>query len=277
MQRLFLKGDELMKNKGIKRFFSLFISAALVFALCVNVSATRGAIGWYCVHRSDHKQPIADDAISYIEDFGGYYIDKNHGDDSSDKVIFLTFDAGYENGNISKILDVMKEEEVTGAFFILGNLVEKNPDLVRRMFEEGHLVCNHTYSHATMVNKSMTEIKGELERLENACRNKTGYDMAKYYRPPESKFDETSLKCVNELGYKTIFWSFGYVDWENNNQPSPEKAKNKIMSNIHNGEIMLLHPTSATNALILGDVIRDLKAQGFRFGTLDELTNECSQ
>ena len=277
MQRLFLKGDELMKNKGIKRFFSLLISAALVCALCVNVSATRGAIGWYCVHRSDHKQPIADDAISYIEDFGGYYIDKNHGDNSSDKVIFLTFDAGYENGNISKILDVMKEEEVTGAFFILGNLVEKNSDLVARMFEEGHLVCNHTYSHTAMVNKNMTEIKCELEKLENACKSNTGYDMAKYYRPPEGKFDEASLKCVNELGYKTIFWSFGYVDWENNNQPSPEKAKNKIMSNIHNGEIMLLHPTSATNAQILGDVIKELKAQGFRFGTLDELTNDCSQ
>ncbi len=263
-----------MKRKIFKIISSILCFVLIVCLLNINVYAASGDVSWYCVHRKDHKQPIADKALSFIEDFGGYYIDKKHGDECEDKVIYLTFDAGYENGNIEKILDVMKEENVTGAFFILGNLIEKNPELVTRMFDEGHLVCNHTYSHNTMVNKSSAEIKSELDKLERSCKEKTGRDMAKYYRPPEGKFDEASLKCVNNLGYKTIFWSFGYVDWENGRQPSHEYAKNKIMGNIHNGEIMLLHPTSSTNAEILGDVISSLKAEGFRFGTLDELTNE---
>lgn len=265
-----------MKLKLYKTISSIICLALTVCLLLINVYAD-GAVNWYCVHRKDHKQPVIDKALSFIEDFGGYYIDKNHGDDCDDKVIYLTFDAGYENGNVAKILDVMKEEKVTGAFFILGNLVQKNPELVKRMFEDGHLVCNHTYSHCAMVNKSSSEIKTELEKLESLCNKQTGYDMAKYYRPPEGKFDRDSLECVNNLGYKTIFWSFGYVDWENDKQPSFEYAKNKIMSNIHNGEIMLLHPTSSTNAEILGDVIRSLKAEGFRFGTLDELTDEKDQ
>ena len=265
-----------MKKFFQKQIISVITIAAVAFIGVQNALAS-GGIGWYCVHRSDHKQPMVDEALSFIEDHGGYYIDNNHGDNCDDKVIYLTFDAGYENGNVEKILDVMKEEKVTGAFFILGNLVEKNSDLVKRMFEEGHLVCNHTYSHKPMVNKGAAEIRAELEKLENACKEQTGYEMAKYYRPPEGRFDEESLRCVSDLGYKTIFWSFGYVDWANDKQPSPEKAKEKIMSNIHNGEIMLLHPTSATNAKILGDVIRALKSDGFRFGTLDELTKNAQE
>lgn len=258
------------KNRTISLIIlSIFLLICTVFPTLADNSGVRN---WYCVHVSDHKQPTVGSDISFVEQYGGYYIDKNHGDDCDDKVIYLTFDAGYENGNIEKILDVMKQEKVTGAFFILGNLIKQNPDLVKRMFEEGHLVCNHTYSHKSMVNKSKEEINDELVKLENTCREELGYEMSKFYRPPEGKFDETSIKHVNELGYKTIFWSFGYVDWENSKQPSPEAAKNKIMSNIHNGEVMLLHPTSATNAKILGEVIRELKLQGYRFGTLDELT-----
>lgn len=259
-------------------FKKLIISYLMILAIILTIGTitvhadNSGARSWYCVHVSDHKQPTVGDDISFVEQHGGYYIDKKHGDGCDDKVIYLTFDAGYENGNVARILDVMKEENVTGAFFILGNLVNKNTELVCRMFDEGHLVCNHTYSHRPMTNVSQNEILAEIKRLEDACVEKTGHVMAKYYRPPEGKFDEASLKCVNELGYKTIFWSFGYVDWENNKQPSPQAAKNKIMSNIHNGEIMLLHPTSSTNAQILRDVIRELKSQGFRFGTLDELT-----
>ena len=173
-----------MKKFFQKQIISV-ITIAAVAIIGVQNALANGGIGWYCVHRSDHKQPAVDEALSFIEDYGGYYIDNNHGDDCNDKVIYLTFDAGYENGNVEKILDVMKEEKVTGAFFILGNLVEKNPDLVKRMFEEGHLVCNHTYSHKPMVNKCASEIKAELEKLENACEEKTGYEMAKYYRPPD--------------------------------------------------------------------------------------------
>ncbi|MBE6706989.1 MAG: delta-lactam-biosynthetic de-N-acetylase [Ruminococcaceae bacterium] len=256
--------------KKLKILGFIWVIAAITM-LSFEVAATDSAQNWYCAHRLDHKQPTVDPSIAYVQDYNGFYIDKKHGDDSSDKVVYLTFDAGYENGNISKILDVMKEENVTGAFFILGNLIEKNSELIIRMFDEGHLVCNHTYSHKPMVNKSKAEIEEELCKLESACIEKTGKSISKYYRPPEGRFDRSSIQYVSELGYKTVFWSFAYVDWDNNDQMSSDSAKKKIMENIHNGEVMLLHPTSSTNAEIFSDVIRELKEQGYRFGTLDEL------
>ena len=260
-----------MKKTQI-RILTLIITILSVISLCVlSASASDGKYNWYCVHRKDHLQPSAAPEIAFIEEFDGFYIDREHDDNCSDKVIYLTFDAGYENGNIEKVLDTLKEEQVSGAFFILGNLINKNTELVIRMFDEGHLVCNHTFSHSAMVNRSKEEFAQELEKIEKFCFEKTGHNMAKYYRPPEGRFDRSSMQYAKELGYKTVFWSFAYADWDNSSQMSAEKAKNKILSNIHNGEIMLLHPTSATNAQILGDVIRELKAQGFRFGSLDEL------
>ena len=195
--------------------------------------------------------------------------------DTTEKVIYLTFDAGYENGNVAKILDVLKEENVPAAFFVLDNLITQNKALVMRMLDEGHLVCNHTSKHLDVTKcKNIDEFKRELESLENVFKEVTGKEMPKYFRPPEGKFSEKSMQYASELGYKTIFWSFAYADWDNGAQPSLDVAKEKILANVHNGEIMLLHPTSATNAAILADVIRELKVQGYRFGTLDELTNE---
>ena len=260
-----------MKNGKILSFFTILQLATL---LCVSVSADT-AIGWYCTRNKDNKQPLAAPELRFVEEYGGYYVDKRHGDDNTDKVVYLTFDAGYENGNVEKILDTMKEEDVKGAFFILGNLISKNTDLVKRMADEGHTVCNHTNRHKDMTTtRSLEEFRAELEALENIYREYTGREMAKYYRPPEGRFNEANMKYANELGYKTIFWSFAYADWDNSKQMSAEAAKKKIMDNIHNGAVILLHPTSATNAAILGDVIRELRSQGFRFGTLDELTAE---
>lgn len=249
---------------------SFFVGLALLFA--ISAGATR-AQHWYCVREKDNKQPRCDADMEYIEDYGGYYIDHAHGDDSEEKVVYLTFDAGYENGNVEKILDAMKEEDVTGTFFVLGNLIEKNGDLIKRMVDEGHTVANHTYSH-----KNMTKVGGyeeftaELKKLDDAYEALTGEKMPKYYRPPEGTFDETTMDYANRAGYKTIFWSFAYADWDNDKQMSPERAKEKILSNIHNGAVILLHPTSATNAAVMGDVIRELKGLGYRFGSMDELT-----
>ena len=166
----------------------------------------------------------------------------------------------------------MADQGVKGAFFILGNLLQKNTDLVNRMFDEGHKVCNHTYTHRTMIGVSGEDFVNELQRLEDECKSVTGREIDKFYRPPEGKFDRDSLLMAQELGYKTVFWSFAYEDWDNNKQMAPEMAKKKILDNIHNGEVMLLHPTSSTNVKILGDVITQLKNDGYRFGTLDELT-----
>jgi peptidoglycan-N-acetylmuramic acid deacetylase len=192
-----------------------------------------------------------------------------------DKVIYLTFDAGYENGNVAKILDVLKEKEVSAAFFVLGNLITHDTALVRRMADEGHLICNHTVHHRDMTRVNNAEFLAELQELEKLCEETVGAKMAPYYRPPEGRFSRDNLVCAKENGYQTIFWSFAYPDWDNAKQMSPERAKQKILENVHNGEVMLLHPTSATNTAILGDVIDELRAQGFRFGTLDELTGRA--
>ena len=245
----------------------LFLINCFVFTC--NASAT--AYSWFCVHRKDHLQPRADSSFSFIEDYDGYYIDKKHGDDSTDKVIYLTFDAGYENGNVKKILYALANEGVTAAFFVLGHLIEAEPELIRQMHEDGHLICNHTYTHATMVGKSEQEFINELKRLEDKCMEVAGCEISRFYRPPQGCFDKASLSYAKNMGYKTVFWSFAYADWDNSAQMSHEKAKEKILTNVHNGEIMLLHPTSSTNAEIISDIIRELKEQGYRFGSLEEL------
>jgi len=258
-----------------KRIFKLI--TACFFSLCflINACATHETFNWYCIREKDHIQPKCESNMSFIEKYEGYYLDKNHTDYNSEKVIYLTFDAGYENGNIAKILDVLKEREVPAAFFVLSNIIKKDTAIIKRMAEEGHTVCNHTASHKDMTKvNNFNEFKAELEKLETVYREYIGLDMAKFYRPPEGKFNEQNLRFANELGYKTIFWSFAYADWDNNKQPSPEKAYNLIMNNIHNGAILLLHPTSNTNAEIIGRVIDDLKAQGFTFGTLEQLTSK---
>ena len=260
----------------MKRILIFLITCSCIISLCLLPAHSVGeSLSWYCVRNKEHKQPRADANMSFIENYGGYYVDKKHGDGDDDKVIYLTFDAGYENGNVAKILDVLKEQNVPAAFFVLDNLITQNKALIMRMLGEGHLVCNHTSKHLDVTKcKNIDEFKRELESLENVFKEVTGKEMPKYFRPPEGKFSEKSMQYASELGYKTIFWSFAYADWDNGAQPPLDVAKEKILANVHNGEIMLLHPTSATNAAILADVIRELKAQGYRFGTLDELANE---
>ena len=250
------------------------ISFCVLCDSVLPVLASAASFSWYCKRTKDHTQPSVGGDIAFVTQYDGYSIDKKHGDGESDKVVYLTFDAGYENGNVEKVLDALKRQNVTGAFFVLGNLIEKNTPLIIRMFDEGHLVCNHTYSHECMVGKTKEEFAAELERLEQTCLEKTGKSLSRYYRPPEGRFDENSLKYAQELGYKTVFWSFAYADWDNNKQMNKSAAKQKILDNIHNGAVLLLHPTSATNAAILEDVIIELKTQGYRFGSLDELCAE---
>lgn len=258
----------------MKKYFTAFIIILCILSLYpLNAFAQTQTFSWYCVRNQEHKQPQADANMRFIEDLGGYYIDHKHSDENKEKVIYLTFDAGYENGNVEKILNILKDENVPAAFFVLKNLIIKNPELIKRMSDEGHLVCNHTSNHPDITKyQTKEELQAELDELEQLYEQTTGKTMAKYFRPPEGKFSEQSMSFINELGYKTIFWSFAYADWDNNAQMSADNAKKKILDNVHNGEIMLLHPTSATNASILQDVIKQLKADGYRFATLDELT-----
>ena len=252
-----------------------FLILIFVFLFLINTVPTVTAGGkelyWYCKRNTEHKQPISDPIFSFLESAGGIYVDKSHGDENGEKVIYLTFDAGYENGNVAKILDVLKEEGVCGSFFILENVIKRNPELVLRMADEGHIVCNHTLSHTNLVGSSEDEFRDEVLGLEKMYFDLTGREMAKFFRPPKGSFDKEMLLRAKSLGYKTVFWSFAYADWDNGKQPSEMDALKKILDNVHNGEIMLLHPTSETNARIMSELIRTLKEQGYSFSTLDKI------
>lgn len=256
----------------MKKFFLKIIAAFLFVLAFLPVLQTYATeCHWYCKRNNQHKQPQLDSNIAFIEECGGLYIDKNHGDDTDEKVIYLTFDVGYENGNVGKIMDVLKEEKVKASFFILGNVIDRAPNLVLRMANEGHLVCNHTLTHINLVGKSAEKVSDELLALEAKYRELTGTEMSKFFRPPEGTFDRELLRRVNAMGYKTVFWSFAYADWDNGAQMSESAALKKILDNLHNGEIMLLHPTGETNAKIMKSLISALKEQGYRFATLDEI------
>ena len=260
--------------KKTLKITSLFLGLFILFSVTASANSNQ-IYSWYCKRNKEHKQPRLDANMRFIENYDAYYVDRSHPEGADDRVVYLTFDAGYENGNIERILDVMKAENVKGAFFILENLVEKNPELVCRMVDDGHTVANHTSHHKDMTKVDrMDEFAAELDALNTCYKKATGRELSKYYRPPEGRFDERSLSFAKELGYKTVFWSFAYADWDNQNQPSATAAKAKILENIHNGAVILLHPTSSTNADILSDVIKALKADGYRFGTLDELTEK---
>ena len=250
----------------------IFTVTALALTVALAFPSAAASLGWYCKRNKEHKQPTLDPKMTVIEQYDAYYVDKNHGDTSEDKVIYLTFDAGYENGNVERILNVLKEEDVPAAFFILDNLILKNTDLVKRMAEDGHTVCNHTMKHRDMTKVTDLEtFRAELDGLATLYEEKIGVPMAKFYRPPEGKFTEQNLKFATELGYTTVFWSFAYADWDNKMQLPEEEAIKKVLDNTHNGAILLFHPTSETNAKILGKLIAEWRAQGYRFGTLDEL------
>ena len=253
---------------------SIKILFVLIFSMFFVLESSAQSIGWYCTRNKNHMQPTLDDKLKIVDNYDVFWIDKYHDENNTEKVIYITFDAGYENGNIEKILDILKSENVKASFFVLENLLVKNEELVKRMICEGHSVVNHTAKHKDMSRIVTKEaFSNELKKLENLFLEKYGVSMQKIYRPPEGKFSEENLQWAKELGYKTVMWSFAYADWDNDRQVSPSKAKKLILDNIHNGEVMLLHPTSHTNAIILKDLITTLKNDGYRFSTVEELCN----
>ncbi len=192
--------------------------------------------------------------------------------DTTQKRIYLTFDAGYENGYTGQILDALKKHNVKATFFVVGNYLETSPDLVKRMVEEGHTVGNHTMTHPDMSKISdMQSFCKEIEQLESLYQEVTGCEPVKYYRPPQGKFSEQNLEFAKELGYHTFFWSLAYVDWYVDKQPSHEEAFEKLTGRIHPGAIVLLHSTSQTNAEIMDELLTKWETMGYTFGTLSEL------
>lgn len=253
-----------------KLIFAIALFSVLVSALTVKSKAKESEYAWYCVRRGNNQPEITESEM-LISKYSGYSIDRSVSDDSDKRVIYLTFDAGYENGNVEKILDTLKEEGVPAAFFVLDNIIIKNTDIILRMADEGHLVCNHTRNHANICSMSKEEIKENLEALECIYKEKTGREMSRFFRFPEGKYSESALKHLDELGYTSVFWSFAYDDWDSSRQMNKEVAIKKIIDNTHNGAVMLFHPTSKTNAEIMGELIKEWRSMGYKFGTLEEL------
>lgn len=224
--------------------------------------------GWYYSYNKEEGIPHAPKETSYIHKHKVLYCG-----DTSKKEIFLTFDEGYENGNTAKILDILKDNNVPAAFFVTRPYVKDYPDLIKRMDEEGHLVCNHSSHHPSMAKiLDKEKFKKEFTEVEEEYTKITGKEMPKFFRPPMGKYSEQSIISTEELGYTTVFWSFAYRDWLIDEQPSKEVAKKKIMDKLHNGEIALLHAVSDTNTAILDELIKELKKDGYEFKSLNDIT-----
>lgn len=233
------------------------------------VAVSSEITNWGLSFKEDGKAPIGNLSQTELSKYGAAFIGNE-----KEKKIYLTFDAGFEAGYTDNILNVLKKQNVKACFFIVGNYLETAPDLVKRMALEGHTVANHTYSHPDMSKIADKEdfIK-ELSRVEQLYKEITGQEMKKYYRPPQGKFSISNLKNAQSLGYKTVFWSLAYVDWEQNNQPSKETAFSKLLPRVHPGCVLLLHSTSETNSNILDELITKYKEMGYTFGTIEELFN----
>ncbi len=213
------------------------------------------------------QPPVANASAQSLAQYDAYYID-----DTNEKTIYLTFDAGFENGNTSPILDALAKHNAPAAFFLVGNYLDTQPDLVNRMVAEGHLVGNHTLTHPDMSEISDTEtFSAQINGLADKFQQVTGQEMEKFYRPPQGKFCEDNLKMAQQLGYTTVFWSLAYVDWYADNQPTQEQAYDKLLPRIHNGAIVLLHATSSTNAKILDGLLTEWENAGYTFGDLRNL------
>lgn len=221
--------------------------------------------GWYFMPNDEHKTPTVKSGIDYAA-YSAYYVG-----DTSEKVIYLTFDEGYENGYTSKILDVLKQKNVKAAFFVTESYIRSNLELVKRMQAEGHTVGNHSIKHLSSPDLSDEELFYEINETAWTYKKLTGFDMPKVFRPPMGEYSERTLAVAHNMGYKTIFWSFAYKDWETDNQPGKQAAYDTVMSRYHNGAILLLHAVSSSNTEALPDIIDSLTEAGYRFGTLDEL------
>ena len=254
----------------------IILLLAIGIAIAVAVTVFRGSAlptgSWGLSFRQEGTAPIGNAGVDQLKQYDAAYIG-----DTGKKVLYLTFDAGYENGCTAKILDTLKKHDIKAAFFLVGNYIERNADLVRRMVEEGHTVGNHTMHHYDMSKISdKAAFSKELQDLEALYKETTGQELPRYYRPPQGIYSEENLKMAQELGYKTVFWSLAYVDWNNDSQPTKEQAFAKLLPRTHDGAVVLLHSTSQTTAGILDELLTKWKEMGYSFGSVEELFSKPS-
>ena len=249
----------------------IILFSAMALALAVAFTVFSGSVletgSWGLSFRQSGTPPLGNAGADQLRQYDAAYIG-----DTTQPRIYLTFDAGYENGCTAKILDVLKQQEVPAAFFLVGHYLEQNPDLVRRMVAEGHTVGNHTMHHPDMSKLADFEsFSKELTDLEALYKEVTGREMAKFYRPPQGIYSQENLEFAQKMGYKTVYWSLAYADWDNKNQPSRETAMEKLTGRIHNGAVVLLHSTSKTNAEVLDELLTTWENKGFRFLSIEDL------
>lgn len=254
-----------------KNIYFIIISLILViiFTICCRqfILAKKNTNWGLGFSKISGEQPTGNATPEYLKDFNAFFIEPK-----DEKKLYITFDAGYEAGFMPKILEALKKHNLKATFFVVGTLIKSNPELIKEIASQGHIVGNHTMTHPNMSKmETMEDFKKEIEPVENLYKELTGEDMQKYYRPPQGVYSEKNLQMAKELGYKTIFWSLAYVDWYKDKQPSHEEAFSKIMSRLHPGAIILLHSTSKTNSEILDELLTKFEKEGYTFGTLDEL------
>lgn len=244
----------------------LILSFSLFMIFLSSFAVTSKAAGWGFRKNNQHTTPEIGKYSKMIEGTSSYFVG-----DTTKKEVILTFDAGYDNGELTKILDTLKEKDVKASFFVTGDFVKRFPELTIRMTNEGHVVCNHSYSHRKIQTMTKEQLKADLSKLEEEYYELTNQSMIKYFRPPEGQFDRQSLINLQDLGYKTVFWSVAYRDWDLNSQTGCEVATKNVVDNLHPGAIILLHSVSKANSESLGNIIDEIRKNDYGFTTVKSL------
>ena len=277
MRRKYISQVKFFSARSIRIFLLFFMSALIGSAAGKIVShhiAKQSALpsssqssNWGLSFQEEGKRPVGNATIEELSRYNAFYAEN-----TEEKKIYLTFDAGYENGNTPAILDALKKHEAPATFFVVGNFISENQELIKRMEAEGHIVGNHTMTHPDMSKISTQEsFQKELSGVEDIYKETTGKEMTKFYRPPQGICSTLNLSMAKEMGYHTFFWSLAYVDWYQDNQPDPQEAIEKLTRRIHPGAIVLLHSTSSTNAQILDELLNKWEDMGYSFHSLNEL------
>ncbi|MFZ3591411.1 delta-lactam-biosynthetic de-N-acetylase [Bacillus sp. DJP31] len=249
---------------------SMIVTCLLLFSALHSIEASNysnARIHWGFKKSVDHESPSAGNHLDkLLAEYNSVYLG-----DPSKKEIYLTFDNGYENGYTSPILDVLKKKKVPATFFVTGHYLKSQPDLIKRMDAEGHIIGNHSWHHPDLTKVSDVRLKNELELVREEFEKLTGKKGMQYLRAPRGIFSERTLALSGQLGYTNIFWSLAFVDWKIDQQQGWMHSYNQVMKQIHPGSILLMHTVSKDNSIAMEKIITDLQAQGYVFKSLDDL------
>lgn len=244
--------------------FKLLIFLTTLFSASSVVSGN--SYGWGYTKNKNNESPYIGIYEEEIDGTNSFYVG-----DENEKVVYLTFDAGYDNGNMIKILDTLTEKKVIGNFFITGDFITRFPELTKEIYNRGNVVGNHTWGHKNITKLSKSALKNELDKLNNAFYELTGDVLDPYFRPPAGVFNKESLLAVSEFGYNTIFWSVAYKDWVESQDVDINKAVDQVIENLHNGAIILLHTVSNQNVKALPEIIDKIMFKGYKIKSLNYL------